>query len=93
MQNTLEQFKKLYCFRETRYFVWKFENFDELQLPHKSLFFAGTLYKISTCQCLQKGVCDFSKFYLDIELFAKIKKDFVSTHSFFTLLLITHDLK
>ena len=32
------------------------------------------------------------RFYLDLELFAKIKKDLVSTHSFFTLLLITQDL-
>ena len=31
-------------------------------------------------------------FCLDLELFAKIKKDLVSTHSFFTLLLITQDL-
>ena len=31
-------------------------------------------------------------FNLDLELFAKIKKDLVSTHSFFTLLLITQDL-
>ena len=30
--------------------------------------------------------------YTDLELFAKIKKDLVSTHSFFTLLLITQDL-
>ena len=29
---------------------------------------------------------------LDLELFAKIKKDLVSKHSFFTLLLITQDL-
>ena len=35
---------------------------------------------------------DFFKFYLDIELFAKIKKELVSTHSFFTLLIITQDL-
>ena len=34
----------------------------------------------------------FILFYLDLELFAKIKKDLVSTHSFFTLLLITQDL-
>ena len=27
--------------------------------------------------------------FLDLELFAKIKKDLVSTHLFFTLLLIT----
>ena len=35
---------------------------------------------------------DFFKFYLDLDLFAKIEKDLVSAHSFFTLLLITQDL-
>ena len=44
-----------------------------------------------TYHCLQKGVWE-SLFCLDLELFAKIKKDLVSTHSFFTLLLITQDL-
>ena len=39
-----------------------------------------------------KRVCGIFLFYLDLELFAKIKKDLVSTHSFFTLLLITEDL-
>ena len=39
-----------------------------------------------------KRVCGFFLFCLDLELFAKIKKDLVSTHSFFTLLLITQDL-
>ena len=34
----------------------------------------------------------FFCFYLDFELFSKSKKDLVSTHSFFTLLLITEDL-
>ena len=34
----------------------------------------------------------FFLFYLDFELFPKIEKDLVSTHSFFTLLLITQDL-
>ena len=32
----------------------------------------------------------FFLFYLDLELFAKIKKDLVFTHSFFTFSLITH---
>ena len=41
-----------------------------------------------------KRVCwVFFLFYLDLELFAKIKKGLVSTHSFFILLLITKDLK
>ena len=39
-----------------------------------------------------KRVCGIFLFYLDLELFAKIKKDLVSTHSFLTLLLITQDL-
>ena len=40
-----------------------------------------------------KRVCGvFFLFYLDLELFAKIKKDLVSTHSFLTLLLVTQDL-
>ena len=39
-----------------------------------------------------KRVCGFFKFCLDLELFAEIKKDLVSTNSFFALLLITQDL-
>ena len=39
-----------------------------------------------------KRVCGIFLFYLDLELFAKIKKDLVSTHSIFTLLLITQGL-
>ena len=31
-------------------------------------------------QCLQKGVRDFFLFCLEFELFAKIRKDLVSTH-------------
>ena len=64
---------KLYCFQEIRYFVWKFENFDERQLPCSSIFFAETLYTFPTYQCLQE--CEgFILFWLDLELFAKIKK-------------------
>ena len=39
-----------------------------------------------------KGYVGFFLFHLDYELFAKNLKDLVSTHSFFTLLLITQDL-
>ena len=38
-------------------------------------------------------VCSaFFLFCLDLELIAKIRKDLVSIHSFFTFLLITQDL-
>ena len=82
---------KAHCFRETRYFVWKFENFDKLQLSYSSIFFAETSHTFPTYQCLQRGV-GFFLFQLDLELFAKIIKDLVSTQSCFTLLLITQDL-
>ena len=39
-----------------------------------------------------KACVGFLKFYLDLDLFAKLKKDLVSTHSFLALLLITEDL-
>ena len=39
-----------------------------------------------------KGYAGFFLFYLDLELFAKIKKYLISTQARFTLLLITQDL-
>ena len=39
--NTLN---KALLFRETRLFVWKIENFDELQLPQSLIFFAEILH-------------------------------------------------
>ena len=39
-----------------------------------------------------KGCVVFFLFCLDLGLFAKIKKELVSSHSFFTLLLIAQDL-
>ena len=74
-------------------FCLKFENFDELQLSYSSIFFAETSHTFSTYNCLNNGVWDFFLLYLDFELFAKTEKDLFSTHSFFTLLLISQDLK
>ena len=42
---------------------------------------------MSTKMCL-----GYFLFCLDLDLFAKIKKDLASTHSFFIILLITQDL-
>ena len=80
MQNTIQKFRQSSI------------AFDELQLSYSSIFFAKTLHTFSTYHCLKKSVRDFFFFYLDLDLFAKIKKDLVSTHSFFTLLLINQDL-
>ena len=43
------------------------------------MIFVELLQSFPTYQCLQKGVPDV--FFLDLELFTKIKKDLVSTHS------------
>ena len=50
MQNAIQKF------RQTRYFVGKFENFDELQLCYSLIIFAETLYTFSTYHFLKKGV-------------------------------------
>ena len=49
----------------------------------------GTLFLLTI---VYKRVCGIFLFCLDLELFAKIKKDLVSTHLYFTLLLITQDI-
>ena len=38
MQNLIQKFK-LYYFQETRYFTWKIENYDEMQLPQSLIIF------------------------------------------------------
>ena len=90
MQNAIQNFRQTSIVFEKPGILS--ENFDKLQLSYSSIFFAETLLTFSTYHCLKKGVWNFFKFYLDLELFAKIKKYLVSTHSFFTLLLITQDL-
>ena len=46
-------------FQETKLFVWKIENFDELQLPQSLIFLAEILHMFPNWQCLQNGVRDF----------------------------------
>ena len=61
----------LYCFQETRFFVWKIENFGELQLPYIfCLNFAHVLYLVMST----KGHVGFFLFYLDLELLIKVQK-------------------
>ena len=91
MQNTTNLDNAL-LFSRNQVFCLKFENFDELQLSYNLIFFAETSHTFSTYYCLQEGVLDFFKFYLDVELFAKIKNDLVSTYPIFTFVLIIQDL-
>ena len=54
------------------YFVWKFENFDELKLRY-SLFFTET-WHFPTYQCLQKGEQDFLNFFQILNYLLKLKR-------------------
>ena len=74
------------------HFLWKIENFDELQLRKTLIIFLEILHTFPAYQCLQKGAWDFFLFCLEFQLFAKIKKDLVSTHSQKLGLSITQDL-
>ena len=67
------------------------EKFKTLTSSYNSIFFAETLRTFCTYQCLKEGTWDFL-FCLYLMLIANIKEDQVSTHSFFTFLLITLDL-
>ena len=46
MQNLIPKLRQ--TSQETRFSVWKIENFDELQLPQILIFFAETLHTFST---------------------------------------------
>ena len=90
MQNPVQKFRQSsIAFEKPGTFFWIL--WRAATTLHFNIFcwnFAHVFYlPMSTKECV-----GFFLFYLDLELFAKIKKDLVSTHSFFTLLLITQDL-
>ena len=92
MQNTIQKFRQNSIFSRNQVFflkIWKlWQAPTTLQFNIFCWNFAHVFYlPISTTGCV-----GFFLFHLDLELFAKILKDLVSTHSFFTLLLITQDL-
>ena len=86
MQNTIQKFRQSSIVFEKPGIL--FENlkiFTSSNYPAVQYF----LLKLRTRFLLTnayKWVCGIFLFYLDLELFAKIKKDLVSAHSFFTLL-------
>ena len=93
MQNLYKNLDKALLFSRSQVFclkIWKL--WGELQPPYSSNFFCRNFAHISYLPMSTKGYAGFFLFCLDLELFAKIKKDLVSTHSIFTLSLITLDL-
>ena len=92
MQNTVQNFRQSsIVFEKPGILSENFKILTSSNYPAVQYF----LLKLRTRFLLTnvyKRVCEIFLFYLDVELFAKIKKDLVSTHSFFTFLLITQDL-
>ena len=69
MQNPIQKFRQSFIVFE-RPGIFS-ENLKTLTSSNSSIFFAETWHTFLTYQCLQKGVCDFFLFCLDLELFAK----------------------
>ena len=63
MQNLIQKFRQssIVC-EKPSILPKKFENFDELQLPYSSMFFAETSLTVLAYQCLQKSVRNFFSF-------------------------------
>ena len=93
MQNTIQKFRQSsIVFQEPGILSENLKILASSNYPRVQYF----LLKLRTrflLTIVYKRVCRIFLFYLDLELFAKIKKDLVSTHSFFTLLLLTQVLK
>ena len=89
MQNPIQKFREALLFSRNQVFCQKI--LTSFNYPTVQYF----LQKLRTGLLLTnvyKRMCGIFLFCLDLELFAKIKKDLVSSHSFFTLLLMTQDL-
>ena len=78
MQNPVD----LYYFQETRFFVWKIKNSDELQLPQSSTLFAEILHTFPTQYCLQKSMWDCFILFRSWVINKSVKNECVETRSF-----------
>ena len=89
MQNAIQKFKHEKLILIFNLKIWKL-----WQAPTILQFniFCWNFAHVFYLPLSQKVFLGFLLFYFDLELFAKIKKDLVSTHSFSTVLLITKDL-
>ena len=91
MQNPIQKFRQSSVFEKPGILSENLKTLTSSNYPTVQYFcwnFAHVFYlPMST-----KGCVGFFLFYLDLELFAKINKDLVSTHLLFALLLIIQDL-
>ena len=92
MQNTIQKFRQSsIVFEKPGILPEKLKTLASSNYPRVQYFLLKLRIRFLLTNVF-KRVCGIFLFYLDLELFAKIKKDLVSTHSLFTLSLITQDL-
>ena len=93
MQNTVQKLRQSFiAFEKPGIFFLKIWKLWRGPTTLKFNIFCWNFAHVFYLPMSTKERVGFISFYLDLELFAKIKLDLVSTHSFFTLLLITQDL-
>ena len=93
MQSPIQKFRQnSIVFEKPGILSETFKTFYELLLPYISMVFCWNFAYVSYLPMSTKACVGFFLFCLDLELFAKILLNLVSTKLFFTLLLITKDL-
>ena len=94
MQNPILKFRQSSIVFETPGFLSeKLKTLTSFNYHWVQIFFCWNFAHVSYLPMSTKGCWDFFHLDLDLELFAKIKKELVPTHSLFTFLLITQELK
>ena len=92
MQNTIQKFRQSsIVFEKPDILPENLKILTSSNYPTVQYFLAKLRTRFLLIIVYEK-VCRVFLFYLDLELFAKILKYLVSTHSLFTLLLLTQDL-
>ena len=93
MQNTMQKFRQSsIVFEKPGILSENLKTLTNFNYPTVQYFLLKLRTRFLLNIVYEKLCGNFFLFYLDLELFAKIKKDLVSIHSFFTLLFITQDL-
>ena len=93
MQNTIQKFRQSsIVFEKPGILSGNLKTLTSSNYPTVQYFLLKRCTRFLLTNVYKRVWDFFFFFYLDLELFEKVKKDLISTHSFCTLLLITHYL-
>ena len=93
MQNTVQKFRQSsIVFQKPGILSENLKTFTSSNYPTVQYFLLNLRTRFLLTNVFKRVCGIFFLFYLNLVLFAKIKSYLVSTHSFFSLLLITQDL-